>query len=100
MKQLRLSGDIQMPMVEHLQMHMLRGPFSIQVIESFKKYHALAEGEYGKGYYDAARWRWNTLGIYWRYLWVLRSYHLEGRRMVRHGRVTWLSANVPAQRNM
>jgi hypothetical protein len=44
--ELELTGDIKMPMTEHLEMHMLQGPFSNEVIEWIERHRSLAEGEY------------------------------------------------------
>jgi hypothetical protein len=94
---LELSGDIQLPMSEHLRKHMLQGPFPDEVPEALEQYRFLAEDEYRRVDYNAAGWYWTTLCDYWSYLYFLEPYHQGRGKMALYGSELWqvLKVSLP-----
>jgi hypothetical protein len=91
-KKLILTGDIQIPMRDHLQYCIHKGPFPDEVAVRLQEYYSLAEKEVTRKRlkqrgrltsYDCstAQWWWTTLEDYWRYLSELRPYRLRGLRL-------------------
>jgi hypothetical protein len=91
-KKLVLTGDIQDPMRERLQEHILKGPFPGEVAVCLREYISLAQKELarskfrqrgGLATYDFSRaqWCWTILDDYWSYLWQLKPHRLGGVKL-------------------
>jgi hypothetical protein len=97
-KELILSGDIEMPMAEHLKAHMLHEPYPNEVTECIEQHRLLAEEKYQQEDYPAARLQWAIMCDYWCYLYSLRPYNPQGDRMLGPNKELWhaLKLSFPA----
>jgi hypothetical protein len=80
-KELELSDDIKQPMADHLELHILEGPFLNDVTEFLEQQRSLAEGEYRQRNLNHAQWQWAKLCGYWDYIHSLEPHLDRGRRM-------------------
>jgi hypothetical protein len=88
-KELLISGDINQSMRELLQQSNLQGPLPHDVAAYLTEYNSLAEHEFKRGNYDAARYWWALLEEHWDYVASLKPYQLDGRRICELGNELW-----------
>jgi hypothetical protein len=81
LKKLELTSNIEKSMREHLERSNLEGPFPDEVATHLAKYHSLAEREFERKDYNAARWWCNLSDDYREYVVFLGSYRPGGREV-------------------
>jgi hypothetical protein len=89
LKKLVLTGSIKKPMREHLEKHILEGPFPSEVAALLVEYHSLVDRNLDQKDFVAAEWWWTIIDDYWTFLLNLHPCRLGGRKMCYKGSDLW-----------